>query len=536
MLREQTKGLFRRSRTQDLVVLLNQARGCGVGNEMPVYAYGLDDRLFQGEPQACRECHRTKHAHGIFLKALLGIADRANDTILQILQAANIIDDRPRRRIVEKRVDGEISSERVLFSSAERVVMPELQITPSRVCSGRGGGRFVLSAGQNISTKRCDLDGLVAESHVGQTEPAPDDPAVSKELLDLIRVRIGADVEVFGTTPQQQIPDAAADEISREVGFPKSIEDLERVRIDIRPRNRVFCARDDHRLRHPRRIVPRATIPSMSHPHGVFTLAVTFVLAFGTIGSVFAQSSRADLGKARAHYNQREFDEAIVAATAARRTADEADAAAIVLARAHLERYRERADPADLSAARAALALIRASGLDARDQMEFVLALGESLFLEDDFGAAAEMFESGLERAAATDRELGDAMLEWWGSAVERQASVMPREPRVAVFSRLADRMKQELVRNPASAAASYWMAVGLRGAGEPDRAWDAAVAGWLRARLVGERAPALRADLDRLVLRGIIPDRVRHLSQDQHAGAESQLKVEWELVKEKWK
>ena len=67
-------------------------------------------------------------------------------------------------------------------------------------------------------------------------------------------------------------------------------------------------------------------------------------------------------------------------------------------------------------------------------------------------------------------------------------------------------------------------------------RAWDAAVAGWVRARLVGERAPALRADLDRLVLQGIIPDRVRHMAQDQRAAAESQLKAEWELVKEKWK
>jgi tetratricopeptide (TPR) repeat protein len=264
--------------------------------------------------------------------------------------------------------------------------------------------------------------------------------------------------------------------------------------------------------------------------------ALTSALLLLVTLNAAAQSSRADLAKARAHYNQREFDAAIEAASAARRHIETADTACIVLARAHLERYRERADPADLSAAREALGLVRATSLEARDQVELLLALGESLFLEDDFGAAAVIFESGLDRAAATDAGLADAMLEWWGSAVERQAGALPREPRVVLFRRLAQRTERQLANDPASAAASYWHVVALRGEGEVDRAWDAAVAGWVRARLVGERAPAVRADLDRLVLQGIIPDRVRHLPVDQRTGAESQLKANWELVKEKWK
>jgi hypothetical protein len=36
--------------------------------------------------------------------------------------------------------------------------------------------------------------------------------------------------------------------------------------------------------------------------------------------------------------------------------------------------------------------------------------------------------------------------------------------------------------------------------------------------------------------LTGVIPDRVRHIPQDQRSAAESQLKAEWELVKERWK
>jgi tetratricopeptide (TPR) repeat protein len=251
---------------------------------------------------------------------------------------------------------------------------------------------------------------------------------------------------------------------------------------------------------------------------------------------LFAQTARADLAKARTLYNQRQFDEAIAAATQARRQQDVADMAAIVLARAHLERYRDRADPSDLSAAREALNTVRATSLDQRDQVELILALGQSLFLEDDFGAAAEMLESGLERAASADAALAESVMEWWGSSIERLAGRMSRDPRHDIFRRLFAGAKDELARHPTSAAAIYWTAAALRGAGDLDRAWDAAVAGWVRSRLIGERSTALRADLDRLVLEGIVPDRVRHLVSEQQAGAESQLKADWELVKEKWK
>jgi hypothetical protein len=256
----------------------------------------------------------------------------------------------------------------------------------------------------------------------------------------------------------------------------------------------------------------------------------------GCATTAAAQPAIADLARARSLYNQRRFDDAIVAAMAARQVPEIADAAGIVLARAQLERYRERSDPADLSAARDVLTMIRAATLEPRDRVELLLALGQALYLEDDFGAAAEMFESGLDQAADTEPGLAEAMLEWWGSATERLAGTLSRGYRLAVFSRLSDRMRQELGRNPASAAAAYWTAAALRGAGEPERAWDAAVAGWVRARLLGGQTASLRSDLDTLVVKGIIPDRVRHLQKDAQADAESQLKADWELVKEKWK
>ena len=264
------------------------------------------------------------------------------------------------------------------------------------------------------------------------------------------------------------------------------------------------------------------------------TAALCAALVFLLSSSAGAQ--RADLARARALYNQGQFDDAIAAASVAQKLPATADAAAVVLARAHLERYRERANPDDLSAARVALGAVRVSNLDARDRIDLLMALGEALFFEDDYGAAASIFESGIDVAVGLGVQTGEAMLEWWGSAVERHADALQREERIAAFVRLRDSMARELSRNPSSSAAAYWLVVGTRGTGEAVAAWDAAIAGWVRARLAGARSATLRADLDKLMLEGIIPDRVRAIAIDRRAQAESDLRAEWAVVKERWK
>lgn len=568
MLCEHPERFLRGARAENLVILLNESRRRRIRDEMSMFANAVDHRSIELESEACRKGDRSEHADGIFLKTFTGIANRPNDAVPQILETADVVDDRERGDVVEERVDRKVAPERVFLRRAERIVVTNQQVglLGVRLAGGRlFGGRLIFGAGQNVTPERGHLDGIGTEAHVGETKAPPDDPAVPEELLDLVRMRVGADVEIFGATLQQEVTDTTANQIGGVVELLETVQDFQRIRVDVTPGNRVARSRDDHRLSHETHIVPRATIAKMTVPCAtrpppppeaamarprrrareclprvkagrVSALVLTLALSVAGAAHPTAQASRADLAKARAHYNLRQFDEAISAATLARRSAEMADAAGIVLARAHLERYRERADPADLSAARGALGVIRAGSLDARDQVELLLALGESLFLEDDFGAAAEIFESGLDRAAATDPGLADAMLEWWGSAIERQAGALSRDPRVAVFRRLSERTRQELARNPTSAAATYWSVVALRGEGDMERAWDAAVAGWVRARLIGDRAPNLRADLDRLVLQGIVPDRVRHLVQEQRSGAESQLKADWELVKERWK
>ena len=275
---------------------------------------------------------------------------------------------------------------------------------------------------------------------------------------------------------------------------------------------------------------------SQSSVTSVPSVALSAALAFVLLSAPNASAQRADLARARTAYNQRQFDVAIEAAGAAQKVQVTADAAAVVLARAHLERYRERLNPADLSAARVALGTVRVTNLDTRDNIDYLMALGEALFFDDDYGAAATLFESGIDAAVAQGPQAGEAMLEWWGSAVERYAEAVDREGRRSAFQRLRERMSKELSRNPGSAAAAYFLVVAIRGTDQPLEAWEAAIAGWVRARMAGARSATLRADLDKLVLEGIIPDRVRAVAPDKRAQTESELRGEWTVVKERWK
>ena len=244
------------------------------------------------------------------------------------------------------------------------------------------------------------------------------------------------------------------------------------------------------------------------------------------------------LARARTLYNAADYDGAILAATEARRQAPAADAAALVLGRAHLERYRQRADANDLTAARESLATVRPSALSARDRVDLVVGLGQSLFLGEAFGAAAELFDTALAQASVLSPRGRLLLLDWWASALAREAQSRPLDRRGPVFERIAVRMEDELRRDPGNAPASYWLAVAARGTGDFERAWDAAVAGWVRASLSPESSSTVRTDLDRLVTQALIPERARLQAAtglDQQAIA-STLNAEWALVKQQWK
>jgi hypothetical protein len=250
-----------------------------------------------------------------------------------------------------------------------------------------------------------------------------------------------------------------------------------------------------------------------------------------------AWADAAALARARQFYNVGDYESAIVAAQAAREDPEVADAAGIVLARAYLERFRREADRQDLEAARATLRQVQTARLTPRDRIDHVVGLAEALYLEDAYGAAAEMFAPLLSATDVLSPGTRERVVDWWASALDAEARTRPADERTPIYLRIIDVMEAELRRDPASGVASYWLAAAALGAGDPMRAWQAAVAGWIRAPLAPDGGLAIRRDLDRLVTDTIVADRVRDLSPpptdpDQTAAA---LREEWAAVKQRW-
>ena len=107
-----------------------------------------------------------------------------------------------------------------------------------------------------------------------------------------------------------------------------------------------------------------------------------------------------------------------------------------------------------------------------------------------------------VKRRARRDGLTGEArerVLDWWASAIDREAKPRPDIERQGVYQRIRTRMDEELATHPGSGAAAYWIAAAARAQGDLQAAWDAAQAGWVRARLGSDKGAALRSDLDRL-------------------------------------
>jgi hypothetical protein len=90
--------------------------------------------------------------------------------------------------------------------------------------------------------------------------------------------------------------------------------------------------------------------------------------------------------------------------------------------------------------------------------------------------------------------------------------------------------MVDELTSRPGSATAVYWTAAAARAEGDVQGAWDAVEAGWVRASLATGETMALRSDLDRLMILGIVPERAKALAQSP-----DDLRSEWERFKARW-
>ncbi|MEI6668590.1 MAG: hypothetical protein WCP29_10580 [Acidobacteriota bacterium] len=264
------------------------------------------------------------------------------------------------------------------------------------------------------------------------------------------------------------------------------------------------------------------------------TRRLAVVAACAALALAAAQPS--PLERARLAYNQQRYDEAIAAAREGERIAETASQAQLLVARALLERFRAAGDPADITAARGALAGIDSAKLTPRDRGEMQVGLAETLFFADRFGAAAELFDDALARADQPGFGPRERLLGWYATALDRQAHREEPAARRRIYRRLLDRMTVENRKGAGSAVASYWVVAATLGIDNVEAAWDAAVATWVRAPVTAGDGVALRADLDRLVLGFIIPRRARlsPAGGRMPQTADAQI-ADWDAVKQIW-
>ena len=243
-----------------------------------------------------------------------------------------------------------------------------------------------------------------------------------------------------------------------------------------------------------------------------------------------AMAAEDPIAKARQLYNQRDFVAAVSVAEQARLVPARADSADLVAARAYLERFRDSGASDDLTNARDRLRRLNPDRFIPRERAEYIIGLGEALYFDGAFGAAANVFDTVLHSPELMTGHAREQVLDWWATSLDRDARPRSEMDRQAVYQRMRTRLEDELAVHPGSSAASYWLAATARAQGDLQGAWDAAQAGWVRAPLAADKGAALRADLDRLVQRVIIPERARLTAQPP-----DQLHSDWEKFKARW-
>ena len=250
-------------------------------------------------------------------------------------------------------------------------------------------------------------------------------------------MRVGADVEILRPALQQQIADAAADQIGRVIELLQPIQDLEGVGIDVAPGNGVFRSRNDHRLAHQTAIVPRATIRPMVR---LIAFAQRCVLTLALLTGCSGSRRRAGAAR-RACQGPHALQPAAVRRGHRRRHAGAPPAR-------HRRHGRHRARPRASRALPGARRSVgserraRGAGLRARRQprrrairWSSSSPLASRCSSRTTSAPRRRCWRAVWSRAASTDPALAEAVIEWWGSAVERLAGTLPRDPRHAALS-----------------------------------------------------------------------------------------------------
>src|SRR5436309_1148532 len=218
---------------QLLHFLLDPRRG-HVLKQLSQLAYRFSRALVDGESGLCGKAHGAQHPQRVFPVAGARVADDAHGFPLQVPQAVVVVEEGLARGIVVQGVDREVAPDGVVLARAVDVV-PE---HPAMLVGLRRGAR----------AKRRDLHGLLAEHHVHELEPLPDETRAPEDLVHLFGICVGGDVEVLGAKAQQQVAHRAAHDIRLIAVAVQHLADLARALRDRLAGDAVLLLRDGPRL------------------------------------------------------------------------------------------------------------------------------------------------------------------------------------------------------------------------------------------------------------------------------------------------
>jgi len=121
----------------------------------------------------------------------------------QVSDSVDVVDDLFGVDVIEETVDGEVAAAGVLHGVAELVVVSDEQIVFAGTVAVSVLALVVCGRARIGAEGRC-LDDLSAKEDVGQSETSTNDAAIAKQAAQLVGLRAGRYVEVFGLRPSSR--------------------------------------------------------------------------------------------------------------------------------------------------------------------------------------------------------------------------------------------------------------------------------------------------------------------------------------------
>ncbi len=144
----------------------------------------------------------------IFGEAMLWLADGTEDSIFQVLLAADVVDHSVFDRVIEQAIDGEIASLGVFLGGGEA-----------------DGGWTAAVFIRDIRTERRDFDNAFPLADEDDAESRADSLCVAKQLANALGRGIGGDVVILGIDAEEPVADAAAGEVGNVTALAKALDD-----------------------------------------------------------------------------------------------------------------------------------------------------------------------------------------------------------------------------------------------------------------------------------------------------------------------